>query len=133
MLEVAGVAERCEITGGSFFESMPEGGDAYVLKFILHDWDDVASTAILKAARCVVASGARLLVLERLVGPPNEGADTKFADLNMLVEHGGLERTPAEFAALFVAAGFRLARAVPTATPLNVIEGVPLEGSTAKG
>jgi hypothetical protein len=129
-LEAAGVLGRCDIAGGSFFEAVPGGGDAYVLKYILHDWDDAAYAAILKACRRAMGPGARLLVLERLVDPPNEGADNKFNDLNMLVEPGGLERTPAEFADLFAASGFRLTRVVPTTTtPLNVIEGVPADGA----
>jgi hypothetical protein len=133
VLEAAGVADRCEIVGGSFFESVPEGGDAYLLKFIVHDWDDAASKAILRACRRAMGPEAKLLVLERLVGPPNEGADTKFTDLIMLVEPGGLERTPAEFESLFTAVGLRLARVVPTTTALNVIEGVPMDGGAAKG
>jgi hypothetical protein len=133
VLEAAGVADRCEIIGGNFFESVPEGGDAYLLKFIVHDWDDAASTAILRACRRAMGPEAKLLVLERLVGPPNEGADTKFTDLIMLVEPGGLERTIAEFEFLFAAAGFSLASVVPTATPLNVIEGSPTDGSVTGG
>ncbi len=74
MLEAAGVAGRCEIVGGSFFEAVPKGGDAYLLKFIVHDWDDAASTAILRACRRAMRSEAKLLVLERLIGLPNDCA-----------------------------------------------------------
>ena len=124
ILERGGLRDRCELVGGSFFESIPRGGDAYILKFILHDWDDATCLDILTACRRAMSADAILLVLERLIGPPNEGADAKFADLNMLVEPGGQERTAEEFGNLFGAAGFKLTRVVPTGTRINLIEGV---------
>jgi hypothetical protein len=105
---------------------VPGGGDAYLLKAILHDWDDAASGAILEACHRAMRPGARLLVLERVIAPPDEGPDAKFGDLNMLVSPGGQERTGGEFAALFAATGFRLAAVVPTGTRLGVIEGLPI-------
>lgn len=123
--ELGAVADRCEIVSGSFFEHVPEGGDAYILKAILHDWDDAAATAILQTCRQAMARTAKLLVVERLIGPPNESPSDKFSDLNMLVSPGGQERTSDEMAALFAAADFRLIRALPTGTHLSVIEGVP--------
>ena len=125
VLRAAGVGDRCEVVGGSFFEVVPGGGDAYLLKAILHDWDDAASTAILEACRRAMRTEAKLLVLERVIAPPNESPDAKFGDLNMLVSPGGQERTGDEFAALFAATGFRLAAVVPTGTRFSVIEGVP--------
>jgi len=125
LLRKAGVAERCEVVGGSFFERVPEGGDAYLLKAILHDWEDDAAIAILRACRCAMRPGRRLLVLERLIAPPNEMADAKFSDLNMMVSPGGRERTREEFDALFAAADFRLVAVAPTGTRLSVIEGLP--------
>lgn len=104
---------------------MPEGGDAYILKAILHDWDDAAAIAILQACRRAMARRAKLLVVERLIGPPNEGPSEKFSDLNMLVSPGGQERTSDEMDALLAAADFRLTRALPTGTHWSVIEGVP--------
>jgi hypothetical protein len=124
VLSAAGVAERCRIVGGSFFEGVPEGGDAYVFKAIIHDWEDAEATAILRSCRRVVPKEGRLLLIERVVGPPNEDPATKFGDLNMLVAPGGKERTLEEFAALFADSGFRLEGGTPTAA-LNVIEGLP--------
>lgn len=126
VLREAGVGDRCEVVDGSFFKAVPGGGDAYLLKAILHDWDDAASSAILEACRRAMRPEARLLVLERVIAPPNESPDAKFSDLNMLVAPGGQERTSDEFAALFAATGFRLAAVVPTGTRLSVIEGAPI-------
>jgi len=104
------------VIGGDFFTSVPEGGDVYLLKAIIHDWGDEEATAILRACRCAMAPGATVLVIERLVGAPNEEAATKFPDLNMLVMPGGRERTLDEYAALFSAAGLRLTGVTPTAS-----------------
>jgi hypothetical protein len=125
LLRDAGVADRCRVATGSFFDSVPEGGDAYLLKSVLHDWADEESVAILRACRRAIVSDGRLLVVERVVGRPNEGADTKFSDLNMLVMPGGRERTLEEFALLFEAAGFRLEGETPTASGFSVIEATP--------
>src|SRR5947208_3645947 len=88
VLEAAGVADWCEVVGGNFFEAVPEGGDAYLLKYIVHDWDDPALVAILTACRRVCRPESKLLVMERVVAPPNEGPETKISDLNMLVSPG---------------------------------------------
>lgn len=114
------------MAGGSFLQAVPAGGDAYALKYILHDWHDAASTAILAACRRASGPGARLLVLERIVAPANEGPETKVSGLNMLVSPGGQERTEQEFAALLAAAGFRMERIVEVDARLSVIEGVPV-------
>jgi hypothetical protein len=121
----AGVADRCEVRGGTFFERVPQGGDAYVLKTVLHDWDDDCAIAILRACRQAMKRAARLLVIERIIGPPNTDLDAKLLDLNMLVMNGGLERTQGQFAALFEAGGFRLADTTTTASPVSVLEGEP--------
>jgi O-methyltransferase domain/Dimerisation domain len=122
--ESLGLSSRCRAVGGDFFVSVPEGGDAYLLKSILHDWDDVASIEILRACRDAMKPTSRLLVVEHVIGPPNTGPEGKFADLHMLVLTGGRERTRDEFAALFDQSGFRLISVTPTSTPLSVIEGV---------
>jgi ubiquinone/menaquinone biosynthesis C-methylase UbiE len=124
-LAAAGVADRCEIVGGDFFESVPAGADAYTMKWILHDWDDEQSTRILKNVRRAVAADGRLLVIEAVIPANDEPHFGKFIDLNMLVMTGGRERTEAEFRALLAAADFRLARVVPTPSPVSVIEAVP--------
>jgi hypothetical protein len=118
------VADRCEVVGGSFFESVPEGADAYILKSVIHDWEDDEALAILRTCRRAIRPNASLLVVEWEIGPPNEGHAAKFGDLNMLVAPGGRERTTDEYAALLASAGFRLTRAVPTRSGLSVIEAV---------
>jgi hypothetical protein len=124
VLEPAGVADRCEIVGGSFFAAVPGGGDVYLLKAILHDWEDAEAGAILRNCRQAAGPGATLLVLERVVALPNEDPMTKLSDLNMMVMTGGRERTEAEFAALLSAAGFRMTAVVRTGAPISVIESV---------
>jgi hypothetical protein len=109
LLQSAGLSHRCQAVGGNFFESVPPGGDAYLLKWILHDWDDDASVAILRSCHMAMKPDSRLLVLEHVIGPPNESPGGKLMDLNMLVITGGRERTRNEFAALFAEAGFALA------------------------
>ena len=123
-LRKRGLAGRCEIVGGDFFGNVPAGGDAYILKRILHDWDDAASLAILRACRRAMKPGTTLIVVEQVVGPPNEDPGSKFMDLNMLVITGGIERTEAEYGALFEQAGFKLTRTVPTDSPVAVVEAV---------
>jgi len=126
-LAAAGVADRCELVGGSFFESVPSGGDAYVMKSIIHDWTDEESIEILKVCRKAMSPPAKLLVIEQVVGQPNEGTATKFSDLNMLALPGGRERTEEEFTQLFEQSGFRLTRvASPGPDTYCVIEGVPV-------
>ncbi len=126
VLRDAGVTGRCEVIGGDFFRALPEGGDAYVLRLILHDWADAEATAILETCHRAIAPDGRLLVMERVIAPPNEGRDAKLADLNMLVGQTGRERTREEYTALFAGAGFTLTRVIPTAMDTCVIEGVPV-------
>jgi hypothetical protein len=125
VLERAGVADRCEIVSGSFFDEVPAGGDAYTLKSIIHDYDDERAVAILLVCRRGMARDATLLLIERIVGPPNEDPRTKFSDLNMLVAPAGRERTLHEWDALLTRAGLRLASATPSASGLAVIEAAP--------
>jgi hypothetical protein len=130
-LEAAGLAERCDVQGGDFFERAPVGADAYVLGHILHDWDDAKAGLILDNLRRAVSSRARLLVVENVIpdvgaGSPGDGASRgKWLDLHMMVAAGGLERTEAEYRHLFADHGLRLTRVVPTTSDVSVIEGVP--------
>jgi hypothetical protein len=126
LLEREGVAGRCEPVAGDFFASVPESGDAYVLKSVIHDWDDARAATILQNCHRAIKEQGKLLVVERLIQPGNEPSYTKLLDLQMLVLLGGRERTEAEFRALFGTAGFRLTRVIPTQSPtgMNVIEGV---------
>jgi predicted O-methyltransferase YrrM len=119
-LAKAGLADRCEAVGGDFFEAVPEGGDAYFLKMIVHDWDDARAIAILKNVKRAMKPGGSVFVVEQVV-PVDGGAHAKLLDVNMLVMTGGRERTEDEYRALFAAAGLRLER-VTSAGPTNVIE-----------
>jgi hypothetical protein len=121
----ADVGERCEVVGGSFFEAVPDGADAYLLKAVLHDWEDDDALRILARCRAAILGHGALLVVERDLGAPNEDAEAKFADLNMLVGPGGRERTRDEFAALFAAGGFELVGVTRSAIGLSVFEGRP--------
>ena len=107
----AGVADRCELVGGSFFETVPEGGDVYILRNIIHDWEDDQAVAILTNCRRAMADGARLLLVERYIADdPREALPVLHADLEMLVNVGGRERTTDEYATLLARSGFRLAQ-----------------------
>jgi len=125
VLRAAGVADRCQVVGGNFFEAVPDGGDAYVMKHILHDWEDEQATVILRTCRRAMGPNGELLVIERQIAPPNQGAEGKFADLNMLVGPGGRERTRDEWAALFAAGGYRLMRVTPADVRVSILEGAP--------
>jgi hypothetical protein len=124
-IRAAGLQGRCEVVGGSFFEAVPGGADAYLLRHIIHDWDDERATAILRTVRRAMGEGARLLVVEGVIPPGDEPSFAKLLDLTMLVAPGGLERTEEEYRRLYEAAGFRLRRIVPTAAGVDVIEGEP--------
>jgi O-methyltransferase domain/Dimerisation domain len=116
---VAGAqADGFEVVGGSFFESVPEGGDAYLLKSVLHDWEDGPAIEILRTCRRAARAGTALLVIERQFALPA----TKLSDLNMLVGPGGLERTFEEYAALLEAAGYELLGETPTPADVSVFE-----------
>ena len=119
---LAPYAGRYRILGGNFFESVPAGGDAYVLKAIIHDWEDPEAIAILRACREAMAPEATVLLVERDLGPPNAAPEAKFSDLNMLVNPGGRERTYDEFGRLFEQAGLRLIGSVPSASDWAVFE-----------
>lgn len=124
VLAERGVLDRCNIVGGSFFEAVPDGGDAYLMRVVIHDWEDTEAAAILNACRRAMTETAKLLLIERIIGPPNEMPATKFSDLNMLVSPGGRERTLEEFAELLAKSAFELTRVFPAAVQ-NVIEAQP--------
>lgn len=119
-------ADRCRIVGGDFFVSVPEGADAHVMKWILHDWDDKHALEVLQSSRRAISTDGRLLVLESVLAPPNEGARAKFADLNMLAVPGGQERTEQEYATLLEEAGYRLARTIEAGPRVSVLECRPI-------
>ena len=125
-IEAAKLTGRCEAMGGNFFESVPAGGDAYVLKAIIHDWDDARAAGILRNIRRGIQPGGKLLLIETVVPPGNEPSFSKFGDLHMLVMTGGRERTQEQFATLCETAGFRLTRVVPTESMVSLVEAEPV-------
>lgn len=116
---------RCDFAGGSFFESVPVHADAYIMKHIIHDWEDEQAEKILRNCRRAMQPTGKLLVVDRVIGPPNAPDPRKFFDVAMMLIPGGRERTESEWNALFAASGFRVARIVPTPGPHSVIEGTP--------
>lgn len=129
-MHAEGVTDRCTCIAGDFFESVPEGGDAYLLKDIVHDWEDDRATAILRNCRRTMAQATavttRLLVVEKVIPSGNAPFPGKLTDITMLLVTGGRERTAREYEALLNNAGFAVTRIVPTASPASVIEAVPV-------
>ena len=121
----AGVRGRCAVAGGSFFEAVPDGGDAYLLKAILHDWDDDLALKILRNIRTAIAPEGKLIVIEMVLPHGAPSHPGMLLDLEMLIHTGGRERTAAEYAKLLAQAGFRQTRVIPTAGPAAVVEAVP--------
>jgi hypothetical protein len=122
----AGLPATCSAESGDFFKAVPAGGDAYLLKHIIHDWDDEPAAAILRCCRKAIAPDGRLILVEMVIPAGNEPHFGKLLDLEMLAIPGGLERTEQEFRQLFATAGFELTAVIPTPTPVSVIEGRPV-------
>ncbi len=116
------VADRVRLAEGSFFDGVPAGGDAYVLKHIIHDWDDEPSVRILRNVRAVAGAGATLLLVEGVVPDDNSGPLVKLTDMEMLIINNGRERTAEEYRRLLAEAGFQLTRIVGTASRFSIIE-----------
>ena len=113
LIEEAGVVPRCELVGGDFFKNVPAGGHAYILRNIIHDWQDEEAITILTACRRAMTDGTRLVLVERqLPDDPRAEPLVFLADLEMLVNVGGRERTTEEYAALFARSGLELARTI---------------------
>ena len=125
LLQNGGVADRCQIVSGDFFASVPEGGDAYIMKHIIHDWDDERATQILRNCHRAMRSGGKMLIVDAVIPPGNAAHFGKLLDLEMLVlTPRGRERTRVEFQDLLKRSGFRLRRVVSTETHLSLVEGV---------
>ena len=123
LLEPFGVADRVECVAGDFFGELPRGGDVYLLKHILHDWNDEDCVRILRRVKEAMTPHGRVVVAELPLA--EQGSAEPIAgmlDLNMLLMLGGRERTPTEYGALFEKAGLHLERVVPTTSPIAVIE-----------
>jgi hypothetical protein len=121
-LAAMGMQDRCETMAGDFFKAVPEGGDTYIMKWIIHDWEDEKSIVILKNIHRAMNEDGKLLLIEMVVPEGNQPDLSKFVDLNMMVMTGGCERTEGQFASLLASAGFKLARVVRTASPVCIIE-----------
>ncbi|MFI7002083.1 methyltransferase [Nocardia sp. NPDC050175] len=125
-LAALGLADRCTVAGGSFFESVPTGGDAYILKHVLHDWYDADAGRILRTVRAAISDSAKLLLIEMVLPSDNRRQFGKLIDLEMLAVVGGRERTEQDFRTLLSANGFELIRRVETAAPDNILEARPI-------
>lgn len=124
-LTAAGLMDRCEIVGLDFFQSVPGGGDVYILKRILHDWGDERSVHILRTCREAMGDNARILVIDAVVPPGNDPHPSKIMDILMMVGFEGRERTAEEFRALYQQTGLKLTRVIATPSVLSIVEGVP--------
>ena len=124
-LQAYDVADRVQVIEGNFFESVPEGADAYLFRHIIHDWTDEQSVQILGNCRKVIPRGGKLLLVEAVVPVGNEPSLAKDFDITMLTLPGGIERTAEEYKALLEQSGFHLRSITPTASMVSVIEGTP--------
>lgn len=122
-IEAAGLADRCQTVSGDFFQEVPAGADAYLLRHIIHDWDDEKGVTILQSVRKAMKDDSRLLVLESIIPPGNEPFFGKWLDLTMMLIPGGQERTDEEYRKLFEDAGLWITQIVPTSTEVSIIEG----------
>jgi hypothetical protein len=120
-----GIAELAETAAGDFLEAVPEGGDAYLLKHIIHDWDDARAIEILKNCRRAMSVDARLLLMEEIITPDSEFAPAKILDIQQMLMQGGRERSLEEYRQLLEAAGFELIQVISTQSNLSIIESKP--------
>jgi hypothetical protein len=124
-LMAADVDDRCRLVPGSFFESVPSGGDLYLLSNVIHDWDDENAALILRNCRAVVKRNTPLILLEAILPPHGKPNGAVMADVNMLVMLNGKERTEREYAVLLQRAGFRLATTIQITERLSLLEALP--------
>ena len=125
-IEREGLEARCQAVAGDFFVSVLEGADGYILKNVLHDWDDEHALAILKNCRRAMRADSMLLLLEVVLPVEDDPLFGHLLDLNMLVMSGGRERTREEYRKLLEDSGFRLTRIIPTMAPVSILEALPL-------
>lgn len=122
------IKSKCKLIAGNFFELVPAGGDIYILKLIIHDWEDKLATMVLKNCHEAMNESSRLLVIDKVITSGDKLELSKFTDLNMMALTGGQERTEKEFRDLYHASGFKLVRIIPLDCPINfnmcIIEGV---------
>lgn len=122
-IEEKGFSTRCSVAAGNFFEAVTEGADVYLMKHVLHDWNDVQSELILKNCAKAMHAGSKILVIEAVIPTGNTLHPGKFMDINMMAMTGGKERTQAEYSVLFAQAGLKLERIIHTNSPtLSILE-----------
>ena len=125
LLQQRGVKDRVRIEEGSFFDKVPAGGDAYILKNVIHDWPDEQAAAILGNVRAAADNRAAVLVIELVIPEHDRDFLGKWSDLEMQLQLAGRERTEAEYREFLRQSGFRVTRVVPTASPFSVVEATP--------
>lgn len=127
IIKAEGVEERCELIAGDVFKSFPSGGDAYILKNLIHDYDDERAATLLKNCHDAIAENGKLLVVEMIIPPGNEPSLGKIVDVEALImSAGAIERTEAQYRELFEKAGFKVTNVVSTRSPMSIIEAVPV-------
>jgi hypothetical protein len=125
-IESAGLAARCQVVGGNFFESIPQGADTYILRHIVHDWNDERAGILLRNCRSSMGDTGKVLLLERVV-PFKGGRSVKINDVHMMLQTpGGRERTEAEFQELLTRSGFQLDKMIPSGEDSYILEGRPI-------
>ena len=124
MMKSYGVSDRVDMVAGDFFAEIPVEADTYVLKFIIHDWDDEKNQKILRNIRANIPDDGKLLIIETVVPEGNEPHFSKIIDLEMLMAPGGQERTEGEFEKLLADAGFKMTRIIPTQGMMSIVEAV---------
>lgn len=124
-LEDAELLDRCDLVGGDFFDAVPSGGDIYVFKRILHDWDDETCVKLLQRCREVIPHEGRLLVVDAVIPPGNDPHPAKIVDMVMMSVLPGRERTEQELSTLLTTAGFTLNQVIPTHSMLCIVECSP--------
>jgi predicted O-methyltransferase YrrM len=125
-LKTSGLANRCNVIEGNFFETIPAGADAYLFRHIIHDWTDEQCIQILGHCRKAIPAHGKLLIVDGVVAAGNTPSPSKDLDMTMLTFPGAQERTEAQFRSLLKAAGFELMSITPTTTMVSVVEGKPV-------
>jgi hypothetical protein len=121
------IATRCEVVGGDFFQTVPAGADGYLMRVVIHDWNDDDALKILRNCRRAIRDHGKLLLIDSVLKPPNQPDAGRFNDLTMLVvAPGGRERTEAEFRELLRSAGFSMLRVIPATGLTSIIESEPV-------
>jgi hypothetical protein len=131
-IAAAGMSNRCKVVAGDFLQSIPVSGDVFVMKNVVHDWDDDRAVVLLKNVRNAMGDDARLLIMECVIPEGNEAFSGKLLDLTMLVSTGGRERKMPEYDAILREAGLTRKRVIETPLPYSLIEAVPAAASAAQ-